>query len=147
MQYIQWNKRLYIHGVAVKRQDIFIWFITLFHLIHEQLASWDRSERGRLVLSSLTLYSMALVKGKRKRERERGREREWALNGDAFTMGTTNIKVYLLDTTKTYLSAIIHWPVNTKCRKRGIKLKWSWDWVLSQDALYDKLYIMLIPAW
>lgn len=72
MQYIHWNKRPYIHDGAVKRQDIFIWFITLFHLIHEQLASGDRRERGRLVLSSLTLHSVALARrGKRTRERER----------------------------------------------------------------------------
>ena len=31
MQYIHINKRPYIHCGAVKRQDIFIWFITLFH--------------------------------------------------------------------------------------------------------------------
>lgn len=74
MQYIHWNKRPYIHAGAVRRKDIFIWFITLFHLIHEQLASWDRREWGRLVLSSVTLYSMIL----RNRERvaKRGQERE-----------------------------------------------------------------------
>lgn len=31
--------------------------------------------------------------------------------------------------------------------RRGIKLKWSWDGMLSGDILYDKLYIMLNPAW
>lgn len=102
MQYIHGNKRLYIQGEAVKWQDVFIWFITLLHHIHEHLASGEGGVGGLLLLSSLTLYSMALdLRGKRRREREEEEERDQAYNGNANTTGTSNIKVYMLDTTKT----------------------------------------------
>lgn len=40
------------------------------------------------------------------------------MSGDALTMGTANINVYLLDTTKTYLNGLIHWPHSTQHAER-----------------------------
>jgi len=142
MQYIHWNKRPYIHGGAVKRQDIFIWFITLFHLIHEQLASGDRRERGRLVLSSLTLYSVAR-RGNRKRERDK----HWR---EMYSPWEPLISKSISWTQQRYTSVVSyidHSPHNMQEERRGITFKWSRDGVLSRLVLYDQLYIMLIPAW
>lgn len=150
MQYIHWNRRLYIHGGAVKRQDIFIWFITLFHLIHEQLAPGDGRERGRLVLSSPTLQFYGSVSWRKvgKKEEERRDMETWAASGNALTMETATCKVHPPDTTKTYLCGDAQWPHSRQSGERkGIQFKWNWDRLLSGDISYDKLYIMLNPAW
>lgn len=150
MQYIHWNRRLYIHGGAVKRQDIFIWFITLFHLIHEQLAPGDGRERGRLVLSSPTPRFYGSVSWRKigKKEEERRDMETWVSSGDALTMETAKCKVHPPDTTKTYLCGAAQWPRSRQSGERkGIKFKWNRDGLLSGDISYDKLYIMLNPAW
>lgn len=139
MQYIHWNRRLYIHGGAVKRQDIFIWFITLFHLIHEQLALGDRGER--------TVLRPGLLEGKRS---EVGGGEKQALSGVILTAGDAkyqsipaghNKGLPLQDHTLT-----IQRDRRERGEKRGIKLKQSWERVVSWDVLYNKLYIMLNPA-
>lgn len=149
MQYIHWNKRPYIHAGAVRRKDIFIWFITLFRLIHEQLASWDRREWGRLVLSSVTLYSMILRNRERvaKRGQEREREkRNWVVL--LFFCGHAPMPQISksVNWTQQRHTWVVSYTDHSQCKirkeRRGFKWKWSGDRVLSQDPLYDKLYIM-----
>lgn len=148
MQYIHWNKRPYIQGRVVKRQDIFICFITRFCLRYEMAAFGDWWEQGRLAPNNAVMCSVTLEGRKGKGSRKQ--MREWALSGDAHTIGSTDIKVYSQNTPKAYLSGISctdHGQQKMKKKRKGIKLKWSWDGVLSQDALCDELCIVLFSAW
>lgn len=157
MQYIHRNKRPYIHGGAVKRQDIFIWFITLFHLIHEQLAAGDRGERGRLVLSSLTLRSMvATLRGKRRREGgreggkggEKGRDKQWVAMPSPWELLVSKYICWTQQRHTLVVSYIGRTQHNMQ-KEKGEALDYNGvqTGCCVRDVLYNKLYIMLNTAW